>query len=454
MRTSNSPASGFGPELRRRRLAAGLTLTRLAEMLNYSKGHLSKIERGHKAPPPDLARRCDAQLGAGGELERLAPPETAAGRGTGAGAVADDEESVLLRVDRDGVRWPGGGLGSGLGRRQLLTAAGVVGAVGVVGAGRAEAQEAAQGTPRPDASPAEIFRAQFDHMRLLGQSTDPALLLPMLTVQTHTLRELALQADAVARVRLLGLAARYAEFAGWMAQEAGDDPSALWWTARAVELAEGGDDRDLGSYTLVRRALVTFYAGDAAATVGLVDPVVRDGRLPPRIRGLAAQREAQGHALAGDHTASLRSLDRARELLARSAADGGDGGDGGDGEPVLGSGNLADPAAMVTGWCLYDLGRPDRAAEVLDRECAAIPAHAVRTRARYGLRRALAHAAAGEVEHACALAADLLALVPGLRSATIATDVARLDRELSRFRANQAVRGLQPALAAALHPGS
>ncbi|MFE7188074.1 helix-turn-helix domain-containing protein [Kitasatospora sp. NPDC057595] len=452
MRMSSSPASEFGPELRRRRLAAGLTLTRLAELLNYSKGHLSKIERGQKVPPPDLARRCDAQLGAGGELERLAPPDGSAGRGTGAGDIAADEESVLLRVDRDGVRWPGG-----LGRRQLLAAGATsvlgLGVAGAAGPGRAVAQEVqgAHGVrevPRPDVSPTEIFRAQFDQMRLLGQSTDPALLLPMLTVQTHTLRELALQADTVARIRLLGLAARYAEFAGWMAQEAGDNPSALWWTARAVELAEGGDDRDLGSYTLVRRALVTFYAGDAAATVGLVDPVARDGRLPPRIRGLAAQREAQGHALAGDHTASLRSLDRARELFDRSAADGGGGG------PVLGTGNLADPAAMVTGWCLYDLGRPAQAAEVLDRECAGIPAHAVRTRARYGLRRALAHAAAGEAAHACAIAAELLPLVTGLRSATIATDVARLDRELSRFRADPAVRDLQPSLAAALHPRS
>ncbi|MFE6867982.1 helix-turn-helix domain-containing protein [Kitasatospora sp. NPDC057692] len=450
MRASISADGGeFGPELRRRRLAAGLTLTRLAELLNYSKGHLSKIERGQKAPPPDLARRCDARLSAGGELERLASSGGTAGRGTGAGELAADEDPVLLRVDRDGVRWPGG-----LGRRQLLAAGATsvlaLGGAGAVGAARAQAQQVqgVQATHLPDTSPVEIFRTQFDHMRLLGQSTDPALLLPMLTVQTHTLRELAVQADRVSRVGLLGLAARYAEFAGWMAQEAGDNPSALWWTARAVELAEGGEDRDLGSYALVRRALVTFYAGDAATTVGLVGPVADDSRVPPRIRGLAAQREAQGHALAGDHGASLRGLDRARELFARSAADGGGGG------PVLGTGNLADPAAMVTGWCLYDLGRPAQAAEILDRECAAVPAHAVRTRARYGLRRALAHAAAGEVEHACAVAAELLPLVVGLRSATIATDVARLDRELSRFRSNAAVRDLQPALAAALHPRS
>ncbi|MFD4905149.1 helix-turn-helix domain-containing protein [Kitasatospora purpeofusca] len=442
MYASHLSSDEFGPELRRRRLAAGMTLTRLAALLSYSKGHLSKIERGQKAPPTNLARRCDAQLGADGELEKLAPPGAAAGRGTGAGGAAPDEGIVLLTVDRDGVSWPSGGLG----RRQLLAAGATsvigLGVSGAAGAGRADARSVSPA----DASPAEIFRAQFDQMRLLGQSTDPALLLPMLTVQTHTLRELALQAGAAERVRLLGLASRYAEFAGWMAQETGDDPSALWWTTRAVELAEAGDDRDLGSYTLVRRALVTLYAGDAGATVGLAGPVADDHRLPPRIRALAAQREAQGHALAGDHAASMRGIDRANELFSRSAADGGGSG------PVIGTSNLADPAAMVAGWCLYDLGRPVQAAEVLDRECPRIPAHAVRSRVRYGLRRALAHAAAGEIERACALATDLLPLVPALRSATIATDVARLNRELSRFRANRAVSGLQPAFAAALHP--
>ncbi|MFJ4666640.1 helix-turn-helix domain-containing protein [Kitasatospora purpeofusca] len=444
MYASHSSGDEFGPELRRRRLAAGMTLTRLAALLSYSKGHLSKIERGQKTPPTDLARRCDAQLGADGELEKLAPSGATAGRGAGTGGAAPDEKLVLLRVDRDGVSWPGGGLG----RRQLLAAGATsvigLGVSGTAGAGRADAR----GLSPADASPVEIFRTQFDQMRLLGQSTDPALLLPMLTVQTHTLRELALQAVAAERVRLLSLASRYAEFAGWMAQEAGDDPSALWWTNRAVELAEAGDDRDLGSYTLVRRALVTLYAGDADATVGLAGPVADDHRLLPRIRALAAQREAQGHALAGDHAASLRGIDRANELFSRSAADGGGGG------PVIGTSNLADPAAMVAGWCLYDLGRPVQAAEALDRECPRIPAHAVRSRVRYGLRRALAHAAAGEIEHACALAADLLPLVPALRSATIATDVVRLNRELSRFRADRAVSGLQSALAAALHPRS
>lgn len=168
--------------------------------------------------------------------------------------------------------------------------------------------------------------------------------------------------------------------------------------------------------------------------------------MPPRIRGLAAQREAQGYALVGEERACLHGLDRARELLLRSQ-------EGTDDAPVLGTTHLADPAAMVTGWCLYDLGRPREAAVVLDQECGRIAPHAFRTRARYGFRRALAHASAGEVEHSCDLARDLLPSMDLVPSATVRADIRRLERELSRFRTQRAVRDLQPALLRALRTG-
>ncbi len=431
----------FGPELRKRRLAAGLTLTRLAELLSYSKGHLSKIERGHKAPPPELARRCDAQLDAGGELEQFLTASPREPRPAGATRTEAVENPLSLAEH-------GGGRSSGsLGRRRLLA----VGASSLLGGDLAAPPWPAAFTATGrvgtavEFAPAEIFRDQFDQMRRLGQTSAPGTLLPLLTVQTQTLGDLATQADAANRSRLLVLAARYAEYAGWMAQEAGDDSLALRWTAQAVELAEVGGDRHLASYVLVRRALIAFYAGDATQTVQLVGPA-QSGSLPPRIRGLAAQREAQGHALAGDDYACRRSLERARNLLAIAGAE------ADEGAPVLGTVSLADPAAMVTGWCLYDLGRADQAAEVLDRECPRIPGSAVRSRARYGVRRALAHAASGEPERACEIASELLPFVPALRSATIQTDVRRLARELHRFRANRSVRDLQPLLATALHP--
>lgn len=62
------PSTLFGEELRKRRLEAGLSLTDLSGLVHYSKAQLSKVERGIKAPSRDLARLCDAALGADGAL--------------------------------------------------------------------------------------------------------------------------------------------------------------------------------------------------------------------------------------------------------------------------------------------------------------------------------------------------------------------------------------------------
>ncbi|MFI5636245.1 helix-turn-helix domain-containing protein [Streptomyces goshikiensis] len=409
----------FGPELRRLRLEAGLTLTEFSVALNYDKGHLSKVERGERAASPELARRCDAFLGADGELQRLA-----ARPGT-------EPDSGTTETPAGQSRWS-------VGRRTVLSAA--TGALIDLGLKKLGGQT----VPSTGDPLLPSFRLQFDQLRQLGQSTPPKILLPLLETQTHMIAGLAADARPASRAPALLLASRFAEFTGWMAQEAGDSDAALGWTAEAVELARAGSDPHLGSYALVRRALVTMYDGDAAGTVALARRAQRS-ELPPRIRGLAAQREAQGHALAGNEVDCLRSLDRARELLASDDARNGS-------EPVIGTSHVSDPAAMSTGWCLHDLGRPKAAAEVLDREYRRLPPHALRTRARYGFRRSLAHAASGEVEHACAIAAELLGVMPAVPSATVNSDVRRLSRELSRFQSSHAVRDLQPALARVLAP--
>lgn len=290
--------------------------------------------------------------------------------------------------------------------------------------------------------PLDTFRVMFDHSRQLGQSMSPAAVLPALVAHTHTLRELARHAPPNQRSAILLLAARYAEFAGWMAQESGNDHAALWWTDRAVEMAEAGGDREMATYALVRRALVTFYQGDAQHTIELARQA-QNAQSSSRVRGLAAQREAQGHALAGDYDNCMRSLDRAQTLLAAAANE--------STTPSLGSTNVCDPAAMAQGWSLHDLGRPREAASVLDREVARIPRHALRSRARYGVRQALAYAASGEVEHACTLTERVLDLVDAVDSATITIELRRLARTLARFHTSSAVKAIQPRLVSSLH---
>ncbi|MEO3859196.1 hypothetical protein ABGB08_30155 [Acrocarpospora sp. B8E8] len=93
------------------------------------------------------------------------------------------------------------------------------------------------------------------------------------------------------------LGSRIAEFAGYMVQEMGDSRSAVWWTEQAVRIAALVGDRDMSSYALVRRSLIALYCEEPTQVVAFAQQVGRNPEVPSRIRWLAAQREAQGHAL-------------------------------------------------------------------------------------------------------------------------------------------------------------
>src|SRR5947209_17669805 len=65
--------SEFGAELRRRRAAAGVSLSELAKRIHYSKGYLSKVETGLATPNHTLAALCDDELGSGEALVAMVP---------------------------------------------------------------------------------------------------------------------------------------------------------------------------------------------------------------------------------------------------------------------------------------------------------------------------------------------------------------------------------------------
>lgn len=428
-----------GAELRRLRLAAGLSLSELARLVHYSKGYLSKIETGRKPVSVDLARRCDTALGSGGrlgELVRPASPEpTTPGISPAGGHDVEGEVWMMSLAPRYA------GWFAPMNRRVAMSTGGI--ALLTLGVTPSGGSAATRRQPTYDA-----FVAMFELHRRLGRMMTPAAVLPTVIAQTHTLRELAAAADPPARDRLLWLVARYAEFTGWMAQEAGHDRAATWWTRTAVDTAKAAGDHDFAAHGLVRTALVAMLQEDAAQTVELAGQAQADTRVSPRIRGLAALREAQGHALAGDDRRCHRALDRSAVLLDGSRPAGPA---GPDGVLALGPASVADMGPIVTGWCLYDLGHPAKAAQILDQQVPRIPADAGRARARFGARRALAHAVAGELEHACHLADRVLDEVELVDSATIRVDLRRLSRTLTRWRNHSSVRELQPRLAAALH---
>ncbi|WP_241485138.1 helix-turn-helix domain-containing protein [Nocardiopsis potens] len=436
MATTTGPMTPFGAELRRLRLEKGWTLNDLSKEVHFSKGHLSKVENGHKAASHEFARTCDNALGAGGRLAALVQ----GGRASRPAAEAAP----------DGVFPASPGAQQGFAREALG-----MGTASILGLGPG-------GRPRRPAlrSPDVLapFRLLFDQLRAVGRSTGPSAVLPTVVAQTQALTRLAERSAAEPRRAALLLASRNAEYGGWMAQENGDDRAALWWTGHAVRLADAAGDPELRGYALVRRACIAMYAHDGTGTVALARQAQADRSLSHRVRAIAAEREAQGHALLGDEVGCFRSLERAAASGERADEEdeqprpgaGGRAGGAEDERPRLGSG-VPDRLGAVTGWCLYDLGRPADAAARLDGVLAGLPGDAGRARARFGMRLALSHAGAGDTDRACALADELIDDVEAVDSATIAQDVRLLVRTLKRRPGDPAVRNLAPRLAQVLH---
>ena len=57
---NDNPASHFGRQLKKERLARGLSLPELAKVTGIDGGHLSRIENGKRPPTESVATACDA----------------------------------------------------------------------------------------------------------------------------------------------------------------------------------------------------------------------------------------------------------------------------------------------------------------------------------------------------------------------------------------------------------
>ncbi|WP_405583016.1 helix-turn-helix domain-containing protein [Streptomyces sp. NBC_01190] len=422
----------FGVELRRLRVEAGYSLGEFATLINYTKGYLSKVEHGKRNPSGDLAQICDTALRADGRLSTLissGDAETPEVTDFG----PDAQMSWSWRTDVDGtsefIAFDPATFSAGRGPVTAVN--------WLITPTFRDHVEVGLALPH--------FRMMFHQLRRLGQLLDPAVVAGPAVAATSALRGMARTARPAHRDDVLRLASRFAEYTGWMAQEAGDNAATLWWTEQAVRLAAAGGDDELAAYALVRQAELALYGGDSLSTVALARRAAEHAR-SERIQGLAAQREAQGHALLGDRDECRRALDRGVALAAGSAPPDAE-------DPVLGSVHLPDLSAFVAGWCMDELGSPGEAVTLFGGGLDAIDPQAQRARARYGARLALALAHDGEIEQACAVAESVASTVALIDSATIRSDLLRLSRVLNRWPKNSSVSRTVPLIAASLRTG-
>ncbi|MER5647465.1 hypothetical protein [Streptosporangium sp. NPDC002524] len=144
----------------------------------------------------------------------------------------------------------------------------------------------------------------------------PRYLVGPVCSQFSSIMELAGGAEPGLRRELFRLAAAYAAFAGWLYQDAGSTERASFWLSANLEAAHRAQDVHLVSHALTNRAMLSADLGDSTAVIDLTEAALADQhRLIPKMRLLALQQGAHGHALAGNQGHCERLLEQAERLV-------------------------------------------------------------------------------------------------------------------------------------------
>ncbi|MFT7837712.1 helix-turn-helix transcriptional regulator [Saccharothrix sp. BKS2] len=385
-------------EIRRRRTAAGLSQPQLARRVGYTRQYVSLAERAdHNLPSTEIVKALDHALHADGALTTL-------------------REQGKREKERQ--------------RRQSADT-------------KAPDNPGTHAPTRPALS--RFTETHLDDaLRHLGEQwhllvkTDnlfgPRFAIRSVCEHIDLINGIAGTVRGAARREVVGLAARYAESAAWLHEDAGEASHALHWTDRAMEWSYESGDRAMLAWTLFRRSQQATTGGDPARTIGMAEAAGRDTTaLSNPMRAAITQQEAQGYALDGDeHTAHLK-LDQAHGWAAHDNQ-----GDARDGHGSFCTGNYLE---LQRAHCWSILGRHDKAITLYEDVLPSLPTAYRRDRGTALSRFAAASAAVGQPERAAQLADEAL-------------DIARSSGSLRTERAVQDVaaalspHGHLPAVAA------
>lgn len=254
----------------------------------------------------------------------------------------------------------------------------------------------------------------------------PGHLLDVVGRHLDHLEHLLLDVPADVRSGLLQLCSRFAEFAGWLCQDAGDLPLARSWTDRALDFAEeNGRPPDL-ALILMRKSNVETDAREFGRALSLAIAAKRNvAELPLRLQSLILRQQAIAHACAQEEVQSVRSAEQALDVAVQAAEE----------EPVPDQYRYCTPSyiLMESGAAALQLSQPKRAARVLEQAIGTWPSGFERDRGLCLARLAVAELDAGEVERACAAGGDAISVVETVESARANAVLRRLNKRLASY---------------------
>lgn len=372
------PPGDFGVVLATLRARQGWSVREFSRRANVSEGQICNLESGVRNPTPAVAAACDAAFGTGGALVELA------------------------EAGRRGAR------------TESLVDAGPV----VAG-----------------------YERVLRELKDIGRSTGPRFVTASMKSVTRTLTDAAPLAVGEQRAEIWLLASKFAEYAGWMAQEAGDPAEALRWTNLAVRWGAQGGDETVAAYALVRKAFIAQHRGDTHAAIGCADQAAGHPAANPVIRAHAARRAAQGHAHRGDAIACREALERFASHVAEAI---------GDRTPHWGPRTENGNPRLIEASCMLSLRRFELAADLFDaerRRRPAVPADS-NSQARFAVRHATALAGVGRLDDACQIVEATLPVIKRVDSATVRAELGRFVEQARTRRASPGQLALIDASAA------
>jgi len=285
--------------------------------------------------------------------------------------------------------------------------------------------------PTPIEHLEQLRRVLVDSDNLLG----PGSVLPAVHSQIQLIGQLRTGRAGADRRALLAMQAQYAEFAGWLHQDARDFQGARFWLDRALEWSHAATDHELATYVIVRKSQLAGDMGDAGDAIDLAAAASNMAAKGSRLQATAATYGAHGHALTGDQATALRSIDVAREMAASARTD-----------SLWATWLDASYIEVQRGRCLSILGDPEQAAAVFQQAITGLPPTFHRDRGVYLAREALAHALARHPEQAADVGLRAVAIARDTRSGRVIDGLAQVDNALSPWAAVPAVAGFRDSL--------
>jgi len=285
--------------------------------------------------------------------------------------------------------------------------------------------------------------AMFQTYAQADNCVGPRTVLSPVTQQVGFIEEQCHHANDTLRQQLLTRIVRYAEFAGWLFQDAGSLVDAERWTNRAFDYAHECGDPRLTSYLLMRKSNIATDQGDVARASGLAGAAALDGqgRFSPRHRAVVLRQQAIAQALAHDRAACARTLAAAADAAATGTALD-------PSNPDLGSYCLPAYVAMEAGYCWTQLGEPEKATATLEGALASWPAGLARDRGLALARLGLAHVLGHNPLQACAYGREAAQVAALTASARTTSELRTLSRELRPWRRLDEVAQFQEVVSA------